>query len=135
MLHQLQHLDRAVHGLAPRHALVQAHALGDLLADRCRPGSGSVIGSWKMMAISLARIFCISAGQRHQVAALPHHLAGDDLARRHVDQLHHRLGGDALAAAGLADHATVSPASMAMSTPVDRVQPAVVGLEVGLQAP
>ena len=33
----------------------------------------------------------VVGAERHQVAPLPQHLAGDDPARRHVDQLHHRL--------------------------------------------
>ena len=72
--------------------------------------------------------------ERHQVAALPQHLAGDDFPRRHVDQLQHRLRGDALAAPRLADDAHRLAAVDGKVHAIDRVQPSVVGLEVGLQA-
>jgi hypothetical protein len=44
-------------------------------------------------------------------------LAADDLAGRDVDQAHDRVGGDALAAAGLADQADRAAAGIEKSTP------------------
>ena len=56
-----QHLDRAVPGVAlARQALVQRDRLGDLLAAPCSTGLSEVIGSWKIIEISLPRMRSIS---------------------------------------------------------------------------
>ena len=47
----------------------------------------------------------LPGAERHEVAALPQDLTGDDAARRHGDQLQHRQRGDGLAATRLADDA------------------------------
>ena len=132
--HQLEHLHRAVQRILARQAFVQAQALGDLLADgvhRVQAGHRLLEDDRDLLGADLLHLF---GAQRHQVAAFPQHLAGDDLARRHVDQLQHRLGGDALAAARFADHAHRLAAVDGDVDAVDGMQPAVVGLEVGLQA-
>jgi hypothetical protein len=72
--------------------------------------------------------------QRHQIAALPENLPGNDPSRRHRDELEHRHRGDRLAAARFADHAERLAALDHDVHAVDGVQPAVVGLEVGLEA-
>jgi hypothetical protein len=53
--HELEHLDRALLGLGPAGALVDAHGLGDLV-PMVRTGFKDVIGSWKIIAIRLPRI-------------------------------------------------------------------------------
>ena len=47
----------------------------------------------------------LARGERHEIAALPEDLAGDDAAGRHGDELQHRHRRHGLAAARLADHA------------------------------
>ena len=118
---------------AQRQALVQARITSAICSPTVNTGFRLVIGSWKTIAISLARILCISAPAGHQVAPATD-LPATMRARRHVDQLHHRLRGDALAAARFADHADRLAAVDRQIDAVDRVHHAVVGLEVGLQA-
>jgi hypothetical protein len=78
-----------------------------------------VIGSWKMIAISLARTAAhLVAARRDQVPALPQDLAGDDLSGRHRQQLQDRHRRDGLAAALTRRPRTRSwPRSIEMSTP------------------
>jgi hypothetical protein len=132
-VHQLEHLDGAFERRLPGQPLVQAHALGDLLAHgehRVQARHRFLEDDGDLFGPDLPHLL---GPQRHEIAALPQHAAGHDLARRHVDQLHHRLGGDALAAAALADHADRLALADGDVDAVDGVQPAVVGLEVGLQ--
>ena len=133
-VHPLEHLHRAVHGFRAAQTFVQAHAFGDLVAHRVDrvqarhrllENDGDFLG---------AHLLHLGRGQRHEVAALPQHLAADDPARWHVDELHHRLGRHALAAAAFADDAECFAGIHLHVDTVHRVQPAVVGLEVGLQA-
>ena len=68
-------------------------------------GFSAVIGSWKIMAMRVPRRSRSRAGVAcEHVLALEPHLArrGGELARQ---QAHHRLGGDRLAGARLADDA------------------------------
>ena len=67
-------------------------------------GLSEVIGSWKMMVMSLPRTSRISrSGMRQQFAALEHDRAGRMVRRRIGQQLHHRQRRHRLAGAGLAD--------------------------------
>ena len=120
--HQLQHLDRAVHGfLAAGSPSCRRSALGDLLADAVDrvQRSSSVPGRrWRFpwRGSSASRL----GRQRHQVAAFPQHLAGDDACPGGiVDELHHCLRGDALAAARLSPttHSGLAGIDVRGSTP------------------
>jgi hypothetical protein len=62
---ELQHLDRLVHGVAPAEALVQPAGLGDLLAAG-EDGFSEVMGSWKIIEISLPRILRISIRRQRE---------------------------------------------------------------------
>ena len=61
--------------------------------------------------------------QRDEIAALPEDLAGDDLPRRHRDQLQHGECGDGLAATGFADNPESFAAINGEIDAVDGVQP------------
>src|SRR5206468_2510077 len=99
--------------------------------------SSAVVGSSAMTSLGLqASAMAIMTRWRmpHEIAALEQDLAVDDAARRHRDQLQDRHRGDGLAAAGLADHAERLALVERDVDAVDRLQHAVVGSEVGLQA-
>ena len=69
-------------------------------------GLSEVIGSWKIIAMSLPRIRRISSSfSLSRSLPVEDDLALDDPARRRRDQAHQRERADALAAAGLADQA------------------------------
>ena len=70
--------------------------------------------------------------QWNEVAPLPQHLSGDDATWWHRHQLEHRHRGYRLAAARFADHTHRLAALDRQVHAVDRVQPAVIGLEVVL---
>src|SRR5947208_12689898 len=133
-LHQLQHLDGAGQGVLFRQALMAAQAFGDLLADRqhwVERGHRLLEDEADLLGADIVQFV---ARERHEVAALEQDLAVDDAARRHRDQLQDRHRGDGLAAAGLADHAERLALVERDVDAVDRLQHAVVGSEVGLQA-
>src|SRR6266446_8519304 len=71
--------------------------------------------------------------ERHEIASTPKDLPAGDMPGRHRDELEHRQRGDALAAAGFADHAQRLPAVDGKIDAIDRAHDAVVGGEVGLQ--
>ena len=124
-------------------AIRRARALSTLWCSRMasmiwspmvKTGFSEVIGSWKIMEISLPRIFLISClALAQQVLALEEDLAADDLARRHGDQLQDGQRGDALAAAGLPDHPERVPAADAEIHAVDGLRDPFVEEEVGLE--
>ena len=67
-------------------------------------GLSEVIGSWKIMAMSLPRTPRIASSlERQQIDAGEHDRAAGDAAGRIGHQPHERQRGDALAAAGFAD--------------------------------
>ena len=104
-------------------------------------GLSEVIGSWKIIAISLPRTCAQRAlGVGHQRLALPAHVAAGDLSGQ-LDQAHQRLGGDALAGAALADEAERLAASdgeadvahgVHRPAPGEELDVQVVDLEQGL---
>ena len=65
-----------------------------------------VMGSWKIIAMSLPRMSAhLFFGDGQQVAPLMHDAATDDAPGRVGDEPHERHGGDRLARTGLADDA------------------------------
>ena len=127
-VHQPQHLDGAVHRIAAVQALVHPDGLGDLVADgidRVQRGHRLLEDDGDLLAADLSHLV---RAERDEVAALPHDLAVDNLARRHLDQLQHRHRGDGLAAAGLADHAQRLAAVDGEVDAIDRPHHAVIGL-------
>ena len=97
-----------------------------------KTGFRLVIGSWKIIAMSLPRTLAhLVLGQRAQVAPAQHDVAGDDLARRVGDEPHDRQRRDRLARAGLADDAERLLTVEREAHAVDRLDHADVGEEVG----
>ena len=71
-----------------------------------------LIGSWKIIAISLAaEVAHLLLLERHQVLSLEQDLPGGDLRGRHVQQPHDGHRGHGLAATGLT-HDTQGPAAV-----------------------
>ncbi|KTW14801.1 hypothetical protein SA9_12355, partial [Staphylococcus warneri] len=98
-----QQFDGALARRAPGAAAVAQNRLCDLVADgeaRVERGHRLLEDEADLLGPDVVELV---AGQRHQVAALEHDLAFDDLARRHRDQFQDRHRGDGLAAAGFAD--------------------------------
>ena len=97
-------------------------------------GLSDVIGSWKIMAISLPRIDrTCSSDMLEDVVALEHDFARDDLAGRAGDQAHDRQAGHALAAAGFADDAERLTRHHVEGNIVDGLHHAILGHELGLE--
>ena len=93
-----------------------------------------VIGSWKIIAMSLPRTWRISSSlSAEQVATLEQDLAGRDLGRRHVEQAHDRQRRHALPAAGLADDPERLAGHDREADAVDRPDDPVHHVEVGPQ--
>jgi hypothetical protein len=93
-----------------------------------------VIGSWKIIEISLPRILRIcGVGLGQEVLAHEADLAADDLAGRARDQAQDRERRHALAAARFADDAERLPRPDLERHAVDGLDRAVVGEEVGLE--
>ena len=84
-----------------------------------RTGLSEVIGSWKIIAISVAaHLPHLALGQRQQIAAAEEHAAADDAAGRIAHQAQDRQRGHRLAAARFADDAErCVPAGTAKQTP------------------
>ena len=104
-------------------------------------GESEVIGSWKIMAISLPRMLRIrsprgsSVARSTTVAAAPaeEDLALDDLGVLGRQQAQHREGGHGLAAARFADQAQRLARGNAEGDAIDGAHDAIHGVEVGLQ--
>ena len=97
-------------------------------------GLSDVIGSWKIIEMSLPRSARISAsGSVEQIPPLEADCAADDAAGRRLDQPQDRQRGDALAAAGFADDAQRLAGAQRKRDAVDRAHDAVAGEEIGLQ--
>ena len=93
-------------------------------------GFSDVIGSWKIIAMSLPRI---SRSARALIVSRSSPLKSASPARDRVPlrvQAHDRQAGDALAAAGLADDAERLALLDREADAVDRLDDAVVGAEV-----
>ena len=130
----LEHLDRAHPRRAAVELLVQDQRLDDLLAAGDRPGFSAVIGSWKIIEISLPRIARISAfDRRNQVAAPEQDPAADDPAGRLRHELENRQRRDALAAARLADDRERLAGIDLERHAIHRADHRRVGVEIGLQ--
>ena len=96
----------------------------------CRPmvstGLSEVIGSWKIIEMSLPRIVAhLALGELQQVACPGSGSARDDAAGRRGDQAQDRQRRDALAAAGLADDGQRLAGRHAEGHAVDRAHDAV----------
>ncbi len=133
---------------------LQGAGRGGLAAGACDASSGrrcswrsivntgfsDVIGSWKIMPISLPRIDCIVAASASATSStLPsprgevQRPAGDDAAAE-LDQPHQRQRGHRLAGAGFADHAHRLARLDREADIVDAGDDAAVGRELDAQA-
>ena len=106
----------------------------------CRPivntGFSEVIGSWKIMLISLPRTFRISVPrQLEQVAALEPDLAADDAPGGIGDEPQDAQRGDALARPGLADEPEHLAGHDVEVDAIDGLGDTGFGEEVGPEAP
>ena len=100
-----------------------------------KTGFSDVIGSWKIMLMSLPRIARISSHDSfEQVAAAEENLASDDLSRRVGNQPQDAQRRDALAGAGLADEAQHFARADVEVDAVDGLGDAGLGVEVRAQA-
>jgi hypothetical protein len=101
-VHELQHLDRLVHGRPPAQPFMEPQGLGDLLAA----GEHGVERRHRLLEdhrdFFAANLPHLAGGQIHEVPAVVEDLALDDLARGRRDQLHDAERRHGLAAAGLA---------------------------------
>ena len=97
-------------------------------------GLSAVIGSWKIIEISLPRIVRISAlRQRHQIAPFEQDAPFDDPARRLRHELEDGQGGNALAAARLPHHRERLAGIHLERHAVHGAHDGRVGVEVGVQ--
>jgi hypothetical protein len=137
-LHQLQHAQGVgQRGLAVQ-AHVQAHRLGDLLADgedRVQAGHG-LLEDHRDFIAAYAPHFGL--GQRQQIQRLAgavgeHRLAADLGGCRARQQAHQREAGHRLAGAGLADQRGGLAGADAEAHVGDRADQAFVGVEEGAQ--
>ena len=119
-VHAAQHVDRAVHRIAARQALMQRDRLADLPPDReQRIERGHRLLEDHRDAVA-ADVLHLAFGQAEQIGALEADRAIDDATRRAGDEAQDGQRGDALAAAGLADHAERLAAAQAVGHAVDR---------------
>src|SRR3954447_21951748 len=113
---------------------MQLDHLGDLVADRV----DRIERGHRLLEhdrdLAGADLVHLGRAEWYQVAALPENLAADDAARRHRDQLQHRHGGHGLARARLADDAKGLATIDRDVDAVDRLNLAVVAVEIGLQS-
>ena len=99
-------------------------------------GLSEVIGSWKIIEISLPRTSLHRRlVERQQVDAGERDRAADDAAGRIRQQPQQRKRGDALAAARFADDRQRLAVPQREGDAVDRLDDPVAGIEVGLQVP
>ena len=108
----LQQLERARARRALRRRRGAAAPPRRAACRSCAPGSASVIGSWKIIAISLPRTSRSSRGAASAGPALEERLAVDRRRALGVEP-HHRQARDALARARLAD----DPERLALARP------------------
>ena len=129
----LQQLDGALRGGAPVHVHVELERLGDLAAD----GEHGIEGGHRLLedhgdavAADVADLVLVDL---EEVFALEPDFAVDDAAGRRRDEAQEGEGGDALAAAALADEADGLALVEVVADAVDRLDDAVVSEEVRLQ--
>ena len=119
-MHAAQHFDRLVHGVAAGQALVQRDRLADL-PPTVITGLSEVIGSWKIIEMSLPRMRSISASVRSS-RFVPSSRTAPPAIRPGGLEIRRRIGqrGHALAAAGFADDAQRLTAPHGVGHAVDR---------------
>ncbi len=111
------------------HAEVVAQHLADLHAhgeERIERGHGILEDDRHLLAADPAGIG--AAGRVEQRSAFPKNIAARDHAG-HIDEAHHRLGGDALARAGFTDNAERLAAPDVEAHPAHRLRRAAPGVE------
>src|SRR4029077_9175550 len=104
-VHDAQHLDALVRGIATAQPLMQPDRFSDLFTDgeyRIERGHRLLEDHRDLLAAGLSHRF---GRDVEQVDAAITNLARGDVARRLADQPHDAERGDAFAAAGFADHA------------------------------
>src|SRR5438876_4639217 len=133
-VHDLQHLDGLVHGVAAAEALVQPDGLRDLLADgedRIQRGHGLLEDHRDLFAADLPHL---RGGQAEEVLAVVDDLALHDAPGRLRDEPHDAQGGDRLARTRLADDAERLALVDVEADAVDGAHDALVGEEVCLES-
>ena len=118
---------------------VAAGSCARMTSISCMPivktGFSEVIGSWKIMLMSLPRTLRISSHEQlQQIAPAEQDLAADDPARRVGNEPQDAERGDALAGARLADEAEHLARQDVEIDAVHRLGDAGLGVEVGPQA-
>ena len=119
-VHAAQHVDGTVHGVAARQSLMQRDRLADLPAhreQRIERGHRLLEDHRDVVA---ADVLHLALGQVEQIGALEADGAVDDAPGRVGDEPQDGQRGDALAAAGLADHAQRLAAAQAVGNAIDR---------------
>ena len=130
---QLEHIDRPFARRRARELLVQADDLLHLVAHRVgrvEGGHGLLKDHGDAVAADAAHL---GLGQLHQVLPLEQDLAAGDPARRGGDETHDGVGGDALAAAGLAHQAQGLAGQNGQAHVVDRLGGVAAHREIGPQ--
>src|SRR5258708_6342399 len=133
-VHELEHLDRLVHRVAPPEALMQADGLRDLLAHRehgIQRGHRLLEDHRDLFATDLPHL---RGGQAEEVLAVVDDLALHDASGRLRNEPHHAEGGDRLARARLADDAQRLALVDVEVDAVDGAHDALVGEEVRLES-
>ena len=133
-VHQAQHLDRPVDRLAPAEVLVQAHHLGDLLADRV-----DRVERGHRLLEDDARSPCCGCGciasraERHEVAALPQDLPATILPGGIAISFSTDIAVTVLPQPDSPTTPSVSPRLDRQIDAVDRAHHAVIGREMRLE--
>ena len=130
---QRQHLDGALLGRRAVEALVQPQASRAIWRPTVSTGLSDVIGSWKIIEMSLPRMSRISRSESSQQVAASKAMRPAILPGRLGDQPQDRHGGDGLAATRLADDGERLPGLELERDAVDRAVDALRGAEVRLQ--
>ena len=130
---EAQHLDGFFERRAAPEPFMLPHRLGDLRAhgiDRVQRGHRLLEDDADFLAADGTHLV---GAQRHQIAAPPQDLAGDDPSGWRRDQLQDRERRDGFAAARFADDAESFAAVDREIDAVDRMHHAVFGREMRLQ--
>ena len=115
-----QHLDGLAHGACAARRPGAAAIASAIWCPTVKSGLSDVIGSWKIIEMSLPRMrLHLALGEIEQVAPVEADRAADDAPGRIGDEAQNRKGGDALAATGLAHHAQRLAAAHGIGHPVD----------------
>ena len=113
---------------APRRRLSCSRIASMIWSPTVKTGFSEVIGSWKIIEISLPRICRISRGDRPVSSPRPaSRMLPPQCARRPGQEAEYRKGGHALAAAGFPDNAMRFASLTVKETPsTARTRPALV---------